>query len=353
METLARKPIWISALATALLLAAAWQLWHSRLAQSAIDESSYVRIGGIEQYIRIVGEDRANPVLLFVHGGPGRSVMGLSQTFRPWERYFTIVLWDQRGTGRTYIRNGEERSAPLTIERMTRDGVELAQYLTHHLHGKIVVVGHSWGSILGVRMVQARPDLFTAYVGTGQFVNKTLAEQIAYQALLAKARAAQDTQTVTELQRLLQASEAERQQFVARQWAQKYSPPAERAIKANLMKTVLDASNSSPAETQAIRDGIRLSVDRLSPQIAVYDIRSSGLDFAVPFFVIQGDEDSQTPAILARQYFDAVRAPAKTYIALKGGGHFAVITMSDAFLDVLVEKVRPLTVPSNDPAQRD
>ena len=321
------------------------RLWPSPLVTSprVIDEAEYVKIGGIEQFIRITGESRANPVLLFVHGGPGLSMMGFAPRFQPWEKYFTIVQWDQRGAGRTYGRNGADRSAPMTIDRMTQDGVELAQFLTRHLHGKIIVVGHSWGSILGVRMVQQRPDLFAAYVGTGQFVNRPLAEGILYEDLLARARAAKDEPTIVELQRLSDAPARDRQAFVAKTWAGVYAPPAERSLKASLGKLRLEAPGASWSDIDVGRAGRRFSIDHLAPQTAAYDIRSSGLDFAIPFFVIQGDADSQTPAALARRYFEAVRAPRKQYIPLKGGGHFAVITMSGAFLAALVADVRPLS----------
>jgi pimeloyl-ACP methyl ester carboxylesterase len=318
------------------------RLWGTH---PVIDESEYVSIGGIEQFVRMSGQDRANPVLLFLHGGPGVSMMGLSRNFQPWEKYFIVVQWDQRGTGRTYARNAAAPNSPLTIDRMARDGVELAQFLQQHFHKKkIIIVGHSWGSILGVQMAQSRPDLFSAYVGTGQFVDKKLAQQISYEDLQSRARMAHDTQTLDALRRLAGASLEERQAFVARTWSQTYAPAAERELKANLNWMTLDLASASLADIRAFRLATRHSVQQLSPVMAYYDIHSAGLDFAIPFFVIQGDDDSQTPAVLARNYFDAVRAPQGRYISLHGGGHFAVITMSSGFLQALVDYVRPLAL---------
>jgi len=134
-----------------------------------VQEGGFVDIGGIKQWIQIRGEDRDNPVLLFVHGGPGGSSWPMSSGWRPWEKHFTIVQWDQRGTGRTYGAAGDTLAPTMTLERMTQDGVELAEHLRTHLHkDRIVLVGHSWGSFLGIHMVKQRPDLFSAYVGTGQ-----------------------------------------------------------------------------------------------------------------------------------------------------------------------------------------
>ena len=142
---------------------------------NGIDEANYVKIGGLEQWITIRGEDRKNPVLLFLHGGPGDATNPWGYAgFRNWLKYFTVVQWDQRGAGRTFGRNGAAAASTITIERMVQDGVELAELLSKRLQkDKIVLVGHSWGSILGVFMAKARPELFYAFVGTGQVADPT------------------------------------------------------------------------------------------------------------------------------------------------------------------------------------
>ncbi len=134
-----------------------------------IDEESYIEIGGIEQWVTIRGQDRDNPVLLFLHGGPGDVTNPWTfAIFAGWEKVFTVVQWDQRGSGRTLRKTGPAIAPTITVERMTQDGIELAEYLRKHLgKEKIFLVGHSFGSILGVRMARLRPELFYAYVGHG------------------------------------------------------------------------------------------------------------------------------------------------------------------------------------------
>lgn len=145
---------------------------------NGIQEGMYVKIGGIDQWIQIRGEDRGNPVILFVHGGPGASTIPISSSWQPWEKYFTVVQWDQRGAGRTLRMTGESIAATMTLAQMTEDGVEVAEYLRAHLHkDRIVLIGHSWGSFLGIHIVKQRPDLFYAYVGTGQVVGKQTFEK--------------------------------------------------------------------------------------------------------------------------------------------------------------------------------
>lgn len=156
---------------------------------NGIDEARYVELGGIEQWITIRGEDRKNPVLLLLHGGPGDATNPWGYAgLRSWLKNFTVVQWDQRGAGRTLGRNGPSLAPTITIERMAQDGIELAELLRKALQKyKIVLVGHSWGSTLGVFMVKARPDLFYAFVGTGQVADPTRNYAVAYDELLKKA----------------------------------------------------------------------------------------------------------------------------------------------------------------------
>jgi len=130
---------------------------------TGIDEVRFVRVGDIDQWISIRGRNRANPVLLVLHGGPGIALSVMPRDFLwTWTSDFTIVQWDQRGAGQTLGRAGPV-GEDVTIDRMTADGIELAEYLQQHLEKKkIVVLGVSWGSMLGVHMVKARPDLFYA-----------------------------------------------------------------------------------------------------------------------------------------------------------------------------------------------
>src|SRR3984893_952822 len=169
-----------------------------------IDEGQFVKIGGIEQWITIRGWDHDNPVLLFLHGGPGDVTNPWAfALFAPWEKLFTVVQWDQRGAGRTLRKTGSTVGPTITVDRMVHDGIELAEYLRKHLgKEKIIIVGHSFGSILGTRMARARPELFYAYVGTGQVADATKNNSANYEALLKKAKATADQRAIDELSRV-------------------------------------------------------------------------------------------------------------------------------------------------------
>lgn len=180
-----------------------------------IDSSGFVQIGGIDQWISMKGADRANPVILVVHGGPGEAQWPVASKYAPWERQFTVVQWDQRGAGRTFGRNGAS-TPEVNLERITRDGIEVVEHLCRTL-GKqtVIVLGHSWGSIVAVRMVQRRPELFAAYVGTGQVASWRASVQMQFDHLLERARRDNDRDTVRELEAIGQPDPSNATQYFA------------------------------------------------------------------------------------------------------------------------------------------
>ncbi|MGH9645744.1 MAG: alpha/beta fold hydrolase, partial [Bryobacteraceae bacterium] len=165
---------------------------------SGIVEAGFQSIGGIEQWIQIRGENRDNPVLLFLHGGPSVSMLPFTyRSMRVWEKQFTIVHWDQRGAGRTYTRNGGAVSAATGIDQLVADGLDVAEFARQRLQKrKIILVGESFGTVIGTEMARRRPDLFYAYVGTGQIVNMAKTQTVGYRLLKERIHAAGDVKTM-------------------------------------------------------------------------------------------------------------------------------------------------------------
>ena len=310
-----------------------------------IDEAQYVTIGGIEQWVTIRGWDRDNPVLLFLHGGPGDVTNPWTfALFAPWEKHFTVVQWDQRGAGRTLRKTGPTVAPTITVDRMVQDGIELTEYLRKHLgKEKIIVVGHSFGTILGLGMVRARPELFYAYVGTGQVADETKNYFVAYDELLKKARAIGNQQAIDELSRVgpppYPSGGGYRVQW---RWANAFEGVDEFLY--GTIGLALVAPGNSVQDINDSGDGQVLSAERLVPQTKSSAPKELGLEFSIPMFFIQGAEDFTTPTSLARNYLDSIKAPRKQFVTITNGGHFAVFMHSDQFLQELVKLVGPLTV---------
>ena len=158
-----------------------------------------VPVNDTQQWVLIRSEDVANPVVLFVHGGPGTSQLTLMRkNTQPLERYFTVVNWDQRRAAKSFAAGGEDAS--MTIGQFVDDIIDLALYLAKRFDKKtIVLVGHSWGSVIGLLAASRRPDLFTAYVGIGQMSRMAESELISYEWTLHQAEKALDHSSVEKL----------------------------------------------------------------------------------------------------------------------------------------------------------
>jgi pimeloyl-ACP methyl ester carboxylesterase len=315
---------------------------------TGIDETLFAGIGGIEQWISIRGQRRDNPVLLVVHGGPGFALSLLPRhTFFEWTKDFTLALWDQRGAGKTFGRSGPVDRG-VTIERMALDGVEVAEFLRAKLRKpKIILVGVSWGSSLGVHMAKARPDLFYAYVGTGQSVNQYKYKAIAYARLLAEARLRNDRRAIDELEANGPPPyDSMSRETVYTKWATAYEPGTPSRCEA--ASTVLFESEDGWRDLRDYVRGLTTSDAQFGEQIKKVDLPSLGTDFAVPFFVFQGAEDNVTPVAAVQAYMDRIMAPRKQLVLIAGAGHNVIATRKQEFLKLLTEGVRPLAVQSSD-----
>jgi pimeloyl-ACP methyl ester carboxylesterase len=257
------------------------------------------------------------------------------------EDHFTVVQWDQRGAGRTLRKSGPSVAPTMTVDRMAQDGIELAEYLRKHLgKGKIIVVAHSFGSLLGLRMVRARPDLFYAYVATGEAADETKNYSAAYDALLKKAQQTGNQQALDELKSVGPPPYTSGRGYqVQRKWSNRFEG-ADQFLPGTL-GLALVAPGNSVEDINDSTDGQLLSGERLVPQTRSATMKDLGLEFALPIYFFEGTEDLTTPTALAQQYLEAIKAPHKEFVPIPGG-HFAVFMNSDQFLRELVARVRPL-----------
>jgi pimeloyl-ACP methyl ester carboxylesterase len=329
--------------AIGLLAAAPMMLSEPSWARSrGVDETGFARIGGIEQWVAIRGRDRLRVAMLFLHGGPGDAQSPFLSVFTPWEKRYVAAQWDQRGAGKTFGKNGT--STPnMTLEQMAQDCVEVTRYVLRQLGvRKLILVGHSWGSILGLSAVRLRPELFHAFVGTGQIVScKNLVEMWRLSAV-ARARTAGDAQAVAELNGL---SALDFTDMAKLGLLFKWQPPFAGSDTSYIdMQGRILGSPSNPTSPEAAdwySGKLLFSIPKLMRSFIDFDAAAAGYDLPVPFFVIQGRDDSRTPPEAARAFVNRVLAPVKGYTAIEGG-HFACFTNPAGFLNALDSNIRTL-----------
>ncbi|MET3666439.1 alpha/beta hydrolase [Caulobacter sp. 1776] len=318
---------------------------------NGIDEEDFVQIGGIKQWVTIRGADRANPVLLIVGGtqvdGPGAILSPYVRTFQPWEKDFTVVQWDPRGAGKTFVANGGTIGPDLTIDRLVQDGLELSDDLRARLgKARIVLLGVNFGSTLAVKMVQAKPELFSAYVAAGQITKpRAEREQFGYERLLRLATAAKDEASLADLK--LAGPDVWRQPRDPARVAAfqrvfvKYRPP----VPANPMQEALSAPHWTMDELMAAQGAAARNEQVLGKAWGEgFDYASLGSNLKVPVFVIQGEEATSSPAPMAKAWLDGLTAPKKVFVTIPGAGNHALETHTAAYLDLLDQYVRPVAL---------
>jgi pimeloyl-ACP methyl ester carboxylesterase len=311
-------------------------------AKDGAEQGRFVTLGGLEQWISVRGESRANPVLLVLHGGPATSYVAFTPLFRAWERDFTVVQWDRRGVGKTFGQSGAARTGPLTLERIVEDGLELAEFLRADLgKPKVFLLGHSMGSMIGISMAARRPDLFYAYVGTEQIVDMASNEQASYALILERLRARNERKAIAALERIGPPPYANARHWGIKQQQAAVADIAYGAIARRIPGFLL----YSPAYT--LRDlldfvgGQRLCINGLYSQWMGFSARALGKKFGLPVFIIQGADDVMTPTALAAAWLEEIDAPRKALLTIPGG-HLVFATAADAYLKELREVVRPL-----------
>lgn len=299
----------------------------------------YVEIGGIKQWLEIEG-DSESPVLLLVHGGPGASTRFASGAWAPWREHFTLVHWDQRGAGRTFLKNGAENCQPMAFDRIVEDGLEVTEFLCGHLmKERIFVLGHSWGSAIAVHMVKRQPDRFAAFVGTGMLVNFQENEVLNHAKLTRLAEEKGDAEGLAMLQEIGRPPYADIQHL-----------GAVRQLGDRLLGGQSDSPFPRPPVpptnmTAEDRDlGLKAffySCDVLIDDLWRVDLHTLGPRFNVPVFIFMGSHDQQTPIELAESYFATIKAPEKALVRFEGCHHFVHINKPDEFLEQLVAHLLP------------
>jgi pimeloyl-ACP methyl ester carboxylesterase len=296
---------------------------------NGIDEAKAVEIGGIRQWITVRGRDQRNPILLVLHGSPAAPDLPSRYLFEePWTDYFTVVEWDQRGSGKTYKLNDPQKVAPtMHADRMAQDTEELVAYLrATYEKKKIFALGHSWGTILGLNLAAHRPDWLYAYIGVGQIVNMREGERICYDWVLNTARKAGDTHAVKELEAIAPYPEPNgalplEKINVERKWSVHYGGLTYGRQSYDFWENAEKISpDYSETDFKAIDAGSGFSLPKLLPDMATTDFTKL-TRLSCPVLIFAGRHDYTTPSEPVQRWFDRLEAPAKRWIWFENSAH--------------------------------
>lgn len=289
-----------------------------------------LRLGGVDQWVLIRGHDRSNPVLLFLHGGPGMPAMYLAHDFqREMERDFTIVHWDRRGAGKSYAA-GEDASK-LTVQQVRDETVELTEWLKREFgQDRIYLLGHSWGSYLGMLVVRHRPDLYAGFIGTGQMAadrDRTTAVQ--REGLIRAADEASDAETASRLRSGGRPTEGDlfRHGFELRGATSMWP----------ILRTGLRASEYNLTDALNVGRGASRVARLMDHNVISGPLDREVLAVDIPVFFFLGRHDLNTPSSLAAAYLDSLSAPVKGLVWFEDSAHFPFWTEAAVFHRHLME----------------
>ena len=315
-----------------------------------IEWSGYVEINGVPQWLLIRGEDARNPLLLFLHGGPGspETVLAGRRYSAAIEKHFVVVHWEQRGTCKSY--SAALARTPLTSEQLIADVDAVSRYLlaTYHRH-KLYLIGHSWGSWLGIVAIGNHPELYHAFIGVGQFVNAIEQERISLRftqdylarrgdrAGLAKLAALGEPPYARPFQDIL------RQRAVLLRAGGSFGPgyPVTRMLRDALVCPHYRLSDAWPF----VKGQIFSTRSILGRQYWDRALDKTHLRFAIPVHFFIGRRDYNTPSELAERYFDELEAPKKEKVVFEHAAHMIPFEEPQRFNREVVRVFAPSLTP--------
>ncbi len=316
----------------------------------AIDFCKKVMINGLEQKIHIRGTKTQNPVLLFLHGGPGvsnrHSVMSSHLDLCD---DFTLVAWDQRGTGGSYKG---AKAVDMTLDTLVVDAKCLVDFLCEKLNKKkVFILGGSWGTELGTFLAYRYPEKIGAYVGYGQVVNGVENENLSYKFTLDKAIELNDTENLEILRKIGPPINGQYNPCFEGLMAQRKIMNSygghtvkKQSYWKGTVKPILFSKEYSFADKIGMIKGYKFCLSTMWPTIVNYDFKKDCNTFEMPYYIFQGKLDKNTPSALIGDFFDCIVAPKKELIWFENSAHGPLSEEPQKFKSLLREKL--LVIPT-------
>jgi proline iminopeptidase len=299
----------------------------------SVAELIRVPVGGHDQAMMIRGTSTKNPVLLFLAGGPGGSELGAMRRHgQALEKDFTVVTWDQRGTGKSY--DSLDPTSTLTLQQAVSDTVDVSNYLrTRFGQEKIYLLGQSYGTILGVLAAQQRPELYRAYIGVGQMVDPRETDVVFYRDTLAWARRTGNTALIN---RLTASGPPPYTDMLD------YEPTLSNVDVYPYDHTHNSEGAGGFSENLFVKEytlmeqlhafaGFFDVFTVLYPQLHGIDFRKDAAKLAVPVYLMEGRFEAPGRLGPAKQWFDLLDAPTKQWITFDTSGHRPLFEQPDLF----------------------
>ncbi|MCA1756246.1 MAG: alpha/beta hydrolase [Bacteroidales bacterium] len=312
---------------------------NGKIISNSISAIEKIELGGTDQYLIIRGVDSTNPVLLFLHGGPGSPEIGFVKRHNPdLEHDFVVVHWEQRGAGKSYNKDIPIES--MNVEQFVSDTKELSEYLIKRFKKeKIYIMGHSWGSYLGIRAVEKYPELYHCYFGIGQVADQYRSERISYDWVKGEAKKNGDKQALKKLEALnfpkTGADSKEWMMFLMRErsFVDKFGGGLFRDYNGILDKLspVINTKEYTLSDKINFGIGSIFSLDHLWEEIIADNLFETIDSIHIPVYFFHGLYDYQTSYIVAKEFYEQLKAREKQFISFEKSSHCPIFDEPDKF----------------------
>jgi len=314
-----------------------------------IHTTEKLQLAGLEQYIIIRADDITKPVILFLHGGPGvPEYFVMKKETKELEKNFVMVYWEQRGAGKSYCK--ERAKCNLTTKQLIEDTKELSSILAKRFKKeKIYIMGHSWGSMLGLLTVSKYPKFFFAYMGIGQVTNQYEAEKESLEWLKKRAIELNDKRGLKKLNNLIlpeplaNVKEWDYYLRIHRKYLFKYGGTYHKKVSIiKLLKDFIFASEYNLKEKIMLIPSAFYSLKCLWHDVVTTDFFTKVTSIEVPIYIFQGVHDYQVSYSLAKSYIENLKAPHKEFIDFENSAHSPIVEEYKRFNEVVINIVKGL-----------
>ncbi|MBD0306528.1 MAG: alpha/beta hydrolase [Nitrospiraceae bacterium] len=313
-----------------------------RIIPGSIATMETAMIGGIRQSIWFRGVNTANPVMILLHGGPGATESPLFRHYNAeLERHFLVVYWEQRGTGRSYQRGIPPES--MTIAQLVRDLDEVVERVRVRFgKDKVVLLAHSWGTVLGTIYAGQHPEKIALYAGIGQVVDMPEGERLSYEFAVSQAAARSNQSALDELRTIGPPPHSVDAMLISSKWVERFGGSFYDDLSTGkLIWVALNTDEANLLDLIKFGQGNRFSLNQLWDEFSQLRLGDRYRSFEVPIFFLLGRYDWVTPAVLADQYFSTVTAPHKRLVWFEQSAHNPPFEEADKFNQVLIEEILP------------
>ena len=307
-----------------------------------------VTLGNVEQFLIIRGADITKPVMLFLHGGPGSPEMVfMRNTNMAIENDFVMVYWEQRGAGKSYSKQIPVES--MNIEQFISDTKELSEMLAKRFkQEKIYVMGHSWGSLLGILTAHRYPELYHAYVGIGQVCHQYKGERISMEWVKEQADKHNDKDAIEALAAMNFPDSLANSDVwldflsVERNYVMQFGGGVTHEMRNMwpIIKMILNAKEYTFGEKMNYMPASIFSIKQLWTEVIDKNLFHEIDSMQVPVYIFQGAHDYQTPSSLAKEFYDQLKAPQKEFFTFENSAHSPMMEEAARFNRIVREKIQ-------------